>query len=53
MEMVISSFLIIVIVGTIETELLRRKMDRLMFCLQTEHPDFYTVYHSARKIVDL
>lgn len=32
--------------------LLRRKMDRLMFRLKTEHPDFYTAYHSARKIID-
>lgn len=33
-------------------DLLHRKMDRLMFRLKTEHPDFYTAYHSARKIVD-
>lgn len=33
-------------------DLLHRKMDRLMFRLKTEHPDFYTAYHSARKIID-
>ena len=33
-------------------DLLLRKMDRLMFRLSTYHPDFYTAYHSARKIID-
>ncbi len=34
-------------------DFLRRKMDRLMFRLKTEHSDFYTAYHNARTIVDL
>lgn len=33
-------------------DFLRRKLDRLMFRLKTEHPHFYTAYQDARKIED-
>ena len=32
--------------------LLHRKMDRLVIRIKTDSPNFYTAYHSARKIID-
>lgn len=34
-------------------DLLYRKMDKLMIRLNTDYPDFFNAYRSARKIVDL